>query len=198
MSRLLRFTAIALAVSFTTPGAAQDLEAGVKAAAGGDFETARKHWEPLAEQGRVAAQLGLGMIYDRGQGVPQDYAEATRWYRLAAEQGDAVAQSNLAAMYADGKGVQQDYAEAIHWFRLAAAQGDAVAQCRLGRMYADGRGVPQDYVLAHMWLNLAAAKGDDLAVKIRDELAEKMTPELVGQAHRKARACKSSNYQDCD
>ena len=28
-------------------------------------------------------------MYAKGQGVPQDYAEALKWYRLAAAQGDA-------------------------------------------------------------------------------------------------------------
>jgi len=26
-------------------------------------------------------------MYDKGQGVPQDYGKADRWYRMAAEQG---------------------------------------------------------------------------------------------------------------
>ncbi len=67
-------------------------------------------------------------MYDNGQGVPQDYAEAVKWYRMAAEQGDAKAQSNLGFMYDNGQGVPQDYAEAAKWFRLAAEQGDADAQ----------------------------------------------------------------------
>jgi uncharacterized protein len=28
-------------------------------------------------------------MYDNGDGVIQDYAEAVKWYRLAAEQGNA-------------------------------------------------------------------------------------------------------------
>ena len=39
-------------------------------------------------------------MYDEGQGVPQDYAEAVKWYRMAADQGNADAQSNLGFMYA--------------------------------------------------------------------------------------------------
>ncbi len=62
-------------------------------------------------------------MYDNGEGVPQDYAEAVKWYRLAAEQGDASAQYNLGIMYINGKGVPQDYAEAVKWYRLAAEQG---------------------------------------------------------------------------
>ena len=44
-----------------------------------------------------------GLMYDNGEGVPQDDAEAVRWYRLAAEQGNASAQYNLGLMYANGK-----------------------------------------------------------------------------------------------
>jgi hypothetical protein len=34
-------------------------------------------------------------MYDNGEGVPQDDAEAVRWYRLAAAQGLARGQFNL-------------------------------------------------------------------------------------------------------
>ena len=48
-----------------------------------------------AEQGDASAQFRLGFMYNTGEGVPQDDAEAVKWYRLAAEQGDASAQFNL-------------------------------------------------------------------------------------------------------
>jgi TPR repeat protein len=34
-------------------------------------------------------------MYEKGQGVSQDYKTAVKWYRLAAEQGNVDAQSNL-------------------------------------------------------------------------------------------------------
>jgi S1-C subfamily serine protease len=40
-----------------------------------------------AAQGNVAAQNNLGVMYAKGQGVPQDYVEAYKWYNLAAAQG---------------------------------------------------------------------------------------------------------------
>jgi len=49
------------------------------------------------------------MMYDKGQGVPQDYAEAVTWYRKAAEKGFAEAQYNLGTMCYRGQGVPQDY-----------------------------------------------------------------------------------------
>ena len=39
-----------------------------------------------ASQGNADAQFNLGVMYDIGQGVPQDDAEAAKWYRLAADQ----------------------------------------------------------------------------------------------------------------
>ena len=98
----------------------------------------------LAEQGDASAQLILGLMYDNGEGVPEDDAEAVRWYHMAAEQGLALAQYNLGGMYANGEGVPEDDAEAVRWFRMAAEQGDALAQYNLGVMYANGEGVPED------------------------------------------------------
>jgi hypothetical protein len=38
----------------------------------------------LAEQGNALAQLGLGVMYANGQGVPQDYVRAHMWFNIAA------------------------------------------------------------------------------------------------------------------
>ena len=38
-----------------------------------------------AEQGNAYAQGNLGFAYAKGEGVPQDYAEAARWFRKTAE-----------------------------------------------------------------------------------------------------------------
>ena len=45
--------------------------------------------------------------------------------------------------------------------------------------------VPQDYVQALMWLNLAAEQDKD-AVKNRDDLAKRATPEQIAEAQRLA------------
>jgi TPR repeat protein len=126
-----------------------------------------------------------------GQGVAQDYTAAARWYRKAADQGNAFAQSKLGLMYARGQGVTQDYTAAVRWYRKAAGQGEAFAQTNLGFMYEVGLGVTQDYVQAHMWYNLAAAQSEKGAGKIRDLLAEKMTPEQIAEAQKLAREGKA-------
>jgi TPR repeat protein len=71
-------------------------------------------------------------MYYRGEGVPQDYAEALRWYGKSADQGYARAQYNLGHMHYHGQGVRQDHAEAFLLYRKAADQGDEYALRALG------------------------------------------------------------------
>ena len=66
-------------------------------------------------------------MYVKGQGVPQDYAEAFKWYKKAAEQGYSRAQFFLGSMYDKGEGVPSDYVMAYMWANLAAAQGEETA-----------------------------------------------------------------------
>ena len=192
---------IILALGFVVAGGVaavgQDFEKGAAAAQSGDFATALKEWQPLAEQGHADAQYNLGMIYQNGYGVIQDYAEAVKWYRLATEQGHADAQYNLGVMYESGNGVVQDYAEAVKWYRLAAEQGNANAQNNLGSMYEYGRGVLQDNILSHMWYNIASANGYKKSSEWRDGVAAKMTAADVSKAQAMAKECMSSGYKNC-
>jgi len=104
--------------------------------------------------------MALGMMYNSGEGVKQDHAEAAKWFRKAADQGDANGQFFLGMAYYSGDGVTQDYAEAVRWFRKAADQGDAFGQHALGSMYLSGLGVTQDYAETAKWVRKAADQGD--------------------------------------
>jgi hypothetical protein len=174
-----------------------DFQKGFAAYQSGDYATALSEWTPLAKQGDAPAQHNLGVMYENGQGVPQDYKIAVKWYRLAAEQGDAFAQSNLGLMYRQGQGVPQDDKTAVKWYRLAAEQGYASAQTNLGYMYGKGQGVVQDNVYAHMWWNIAASSGDKSSVKNRDIVAKRMTPSDISTAQKLARECVRKNYKGC-
>ena len=143
-----------------------------------DYATALRLRRSLAEQGDANEQYNLGIMYGKGEGVPQDIVQAHMWFDLAAAQGHenaqnnrdiaasqmtpdqiAEAQTNLGLMYADGEGVPKDYAEAVKWFRMAAEQGHVHAQYNLGVLYSEGRGVGQDYVEAAKWYRKAAEQG---------------------------------------
>ena len=132
---------------------------GLKQAVWADDVSDFKETLQVAEQGNAEAQFNLGLMYDNGQGVCQDYAQAVQWYRKAAEQGYAEAQFNLGVMYANGQGVRQDHAQAVQWFGKAAEQGLANAQYNLGVMYANGEGIHQSYKIAKEWFGKACDNG---------------------------------------
>jgi hypothetical protein len=48
-----------------------------------DFATAAMWLQKAAEQGNADAQNDLGLLYEDGNGVPQNYAEAYFWFSLA-------------------------------------------------------------------------------------------------------------------
>ena len=123
--RWMMLVALSLLVSF--PSWSADFDKGLAAAERGDYATAIREWTPLAEQGDAIAQYNLGVMYDTGRGVPQNYGQAVEWYRLAAEQGYAMAQTSLGAMYANGEGVVEDYVTAHMWGNIARANGNDIA-----------------------------------------------------------------------
>jgi uncharacterized protein len=181
---------------------ADPLEDGIAAYQRGDFATALRLFQPLAEQGDASAQSNLGVMYEQGRGVAQNYREAMRWFRIAAMQGDASAQSNLGVMYFKGQGIAQDFREAMKWYRLGAGQGNAEAHFNLGVMYEQGRGVPQDLLRAHMWFNLAVSQSSEengkLAIKNRDNVARRLTRAQLFQAQEMARQCEANGFKNCD
>ncbi len=109
-----------------------------------------------AQKGNPDAQCDLGICYNFGFGIEQNYSEAVHWYRKAAEQGNASAQLNLGNRYANGDGVEQNYSEAVRWYRKAAEQGEAGAQYNLGLFYYN---IEQNYSEAVRWYRKAAEQG---------------------------------------
>ena len=108
-----------------------------------------------------------------------------------AQQGDAEAQFDLAKNYETGRsGLPKDLAQAEHWYRAAAAQGEPFAQASLGIMFNFGKGVHRDYVQAYMWYEIAIAHstgGDRVTiVEMRDNVAQEMTPQQIGEARKLA------------
>jgi len=89
----------------------------------GDYETAFEELLPYAKQGNAGAQVILGVMYNYGYGVPQDYSKAMKWYRLAAEQCHAGALVMLGGMYAQGFGVPVNYIQAYKLISLSSALG---------------------------------------------------------------------------
>lgn len=80
-------TIIILVLSIAAPLAAGPYEDGSAAYLSGHYAVALRLWQPLADQGRPDAQYGMGLLYDRGRGVAQDFVQAHMWFDLSAAQG---------------------------------------------------------------------------------------------------------------
>ena len=70
-------------------------------------------------------------MYERGNGVEKNVAEAISRYTKAAYRGDSFGQYLLGMRYLKGKGVTKNYSSAEEWLLKAAKQGDADAQKEL-------------------------------------------------------------------
>jgi uncharacterized protein len=193
--RNLTKTAVGIFLAFNSVAAAGPLEDADAAINRGEYETALRIVRPLADQGNAKGQALLGTMYENGEGVARNLAEAVIWLRKAAEGGEVTAQDYLGVLYATGdSGLEQDYSQAAKWYREAADQGNPHAQNSLGSMYAQGMGVPQDYVQAYVWYNLAAERFSALETERRkwaafgrDLVANKMTSSQITEAQKLAR-----------
>jgi TPR repeat protein len=51
-------------------------------------------FQRVEQRGPAGAQSNLSVMYEYGQGVPQDYIRAHIWYNIAASSGDKNASKN--------------------------------------------------------------------------------------------------------
>ena len=110
-----------LALLFSLPAHADQLQDGKAAADRGDYPAAFKLLSPLAGQGNAEAQFNLGMMYLDGKGADRDPAQGYAWIRKAAEQDNMAAQGVIARSYLNGTdGIKQDYTEGYFWLSLSA------------------------------------------------------------------------------
>ena len=63
---------------------ADSLEDVVEAYNNGNYAQVLELLRPLAAKGDAVAQFNLGLMYENGKGVTQDYKEAAKWFQKAA------------------------------------------------------------------------------------------------------------------
>ncbi len=132
-----------LVLAAATPGPAP-ADRGLADFREGQFAEAFRDWREAADAGDARGALYIGVLYDSGMGVKQDYRQAMAWYRRAASAGSAAGAFNVAVMFDAGLGVAKDPAEAARWYGRAAAGGFARAEYNLAMLYETGTGVPRD------------------------------------------------------
>lgn len=128
-----------------------------------------------ADAGQPMAMWRLGVMYENGEGVKKDQAQAFRYFsRIANEhantpprslEADIVAQSflKIGQYYRDGlpgAGIKADSNRSVALILHAASYfGDADAQYQVGEMYLSKDGTEHNALQAARWLSLAARKG---------------------------------------
>jgi TPR repeat protein len=93
-------------------------------------EATAKEVRKSAEEGDSSAQYRLGLLYEGGVGVPQNYKKAKEWFEKAAKQGHVGAQADLGTLYLQGAGTPQSAQMAVFWFSQAAEQEPRAAEAR--------------------------------------------------------------------
>lgn len=119
----------------------------------GDYVTAYKLWQPLAQNGDAEAQNYLGILYYLGFGVNRDYKKALEWYEKAAMAGHADAQRNYGDMLHFGRGTKKNNYEAYKWYFAASQQGNDGAGKQIEVIAASGNLSPNQQMHAKIDAN---------------------------------------------
>ena len=158
-----------------------DFNEGVEAYNRGDYTTALKKWEAIAEQSSINnnfewhpklsqhvpdSQYAVALLYWQGKGVNQDYKKAEKWLTLAAAAGHSEAQLKLAYLLMMGLTGAENYIDAKQWLEKSANQGNVDAQYNLAMLYFKGLGVKQDHEEAKKWLAGPVKQGDKSAINL--------------------------------
>ena len=130
----------------------------------GDFSKSLQLLHKLAEQGNIKAQGRLGLMYERGIGIQQDYDKAREWYNRAIKRNSGFALARRGFMYERGLGELQDYTRAVSYYHRAIEQGNASAYAHLGFLYFNGKGVDKDYDNAYLHFKKSADEGSHLGM----------------------------------
>jgi TPR repeat protein len=118
------------------------------------------HLRRAADAGLPTALYLLGIMTERGLGVPADRTAAIQLFRLAAEKGNRPSQARWGVALMEGQGgVEANPTEGESWLRRAALAGDPEAAAVVGDLYAKGGKLPPNYAEAAIWFRRAAEVG---------------------------------------
>ena len=101
----------------------------------GDYLQALELWEQEKEKKNAQAICNIGLLYLKGEGVPQNLDKATEYFNQGAALNNASCFFNLATMYQNQIGFEQDEQKAIELFKKAAALKHEGAAFRLALLF---------------------------------------------------------------
>jgi TPR repeat protein len=155
-----------------------------------------------AGAGLVEAEYQIGVRYNQGKGVQQDFVASAAWFDRASRNDHTQAQLQLGGMYETGQGVKRDYSAARRLYELSAKSGNLGGQIKYAEALANGTGgkqdLPEAYVYAQSAVSAATKSPDNpgtkIAIQLRDDLVKTMTSEQLAEGKKRlATAKKSAN-----
>jgi uncharacterized protein len=143
-------------------------------------------FESAAAAGHRRAQINVGILYMRGQGVARDLVQARAWLEKAAASGDPHALYALGRAMEDSQGLAgTDPVRAADLYRRAAEKGHPGAVLRYALALSDGNGVKRDPVAAQRLLLQAQQNGMPEAALALGDMAARMPASRDKAAHQK-------------
>lgn len=128
----------------------------------GEYNIARKMWQPMAQGGDCDAEYALGLLYFNGLSIRKNRSTAIQWWSRAASQAQPQALNSLGVVYSHSR---------IPYTTL---------DCR------KGCGEAKNLVLAYKWYGLAAEYGPprevNFAQKSLDRIGSEMTEREINKA----------------
>ncbi|MCG6202660.1 tetratricopeptide repeat protein [Psychromonas antarctica] len=109
-----------------------------------DYGTAMKIWKELSEQEIPESLWGVGILYESGYGVKQNFKTAKEWFTKAEKHNYAPAQHSLGLIYYFGYGVKVNKQKALEYYIKSAEQNFSPAMYLLGIEYEEGVLIKQD------------------------------------------------------
>lgn len=88
-----------------------------------EYHISKAFFERLCQAGGRISCFSLGILYDEGQGVRQDYYKAHELYKKACDMKHGAACNNLGSLYNNGQGVRQNRSTAKQYFGKACDLG---------------------------------------------------------------------------
>lgn len=145
-------------------------------------DAVRRSADELQQLSHEDAFLQVGEMYEKGEDIPQSYANAARWYRKEAEQSPEAA-IRLASLLVNGTGVQQDNGEAKALCSSAAKKRYHAAEYCLGYLYQHGLGVTPDPKQAVKWYEEGAVFNSRAALTLAEMYQKARALRSTGQRH---------------
>lgn len=172
-----------------------------------NFKYESKSSKDLQSQPESIRLYNLGIDYEVGIGMEEDFEKAFEKFKQAAKEGSAQAIFRISQYYKYGIVVEQNIDEYFKFLKYASEKGCLDALNELGSLYENGEIVPKDEKNAIEFYQEASKLGNiekkanlDRLLKKHKSITSEILPHesnVIGGFKRKASTTENSNFLPC-